>query len=34
MAPLAWLVAMGIVFAVIDVAEDGRFDFGRGVKQQ
>lgn len=32
-APLAWLVAMGIVFAVIDIAEDGQLDFGKGPRK-
>ena len=31
LAPIAWLLTMGIVFAVVDFAEDGVFDFGRGV---
>jgi hypothetical protein len=30
LAPLGWLILLGIVFAVVNVAEDGRFDFGRG----
>lgn len=30
LGPLAWLVAMGIVFAIVDFTEDGRLDFGRG----
>lgn len=30
LAPLAWLVALGALFAVVDVAEDGVMDFGRG----
>jgi sterol desaturase/sphingolipid hydroxylase (fatty acid hydroxylase superfamily) len=30
LAPIVWLLAMGIVFAVVDFAEDGVFDFGRG----
>lgn len=30
LAPIAWLTVMGIVFAVVDFAEDGVLDFGRG----
>lgn len=30
LAPVAWLLVMGIFFAVVDVAEDGVMDFGRG----
>jgi hypothetical protein len=30
LGPLAWLILLGIVFAVVDVAEDGKLDFGRG----
>lgn len=33
LAPLLWLIAMGLLFALIDFAEDGRFDFGRGVRE-
>jgi hypothetical protein len=29
LAPLGWLILLGIVFAIVDVAEDGRLDFGR-----
>jgi hypothetical protein len=29
LSPLAWLIFLGVVFAVVDVAEDGRLDFGR-----
>lgn len=32
LAPIAWLLAMGAVFAIVDFAEDGVFDFGRGPK--
>jgi len=32
LAPVGWLLLMGIFFAVVDVAEDGVLDFGRGVK--
>lgn len=32
-APIAWLIALGVVFAVVDVAEDGVLDFGRGPKK-
>jgi hypothetical protein len=28
--PVAWLLLSGTVFAVVDFAEDGVFDFGRG----
>jgi hypothetical protein len=30
LAPIGWLLVMGAVFAVVDFAEDGVFDFGRG----
>jgi hypothetical protein len=30
LAPIGWLLLMGIVFAAVDFAEDGVFDFGRG----
>lgn len=30
LAPLAWLIAMGLLFAIVDLAEDGVLDFGRG----
>jgi hypothetical protein len=30
LAPIGWLLAMGLVFAIVDFAEDGVFDFGRG----
>jgi len=30
LVPLVWLVLMGAVFAIVDFAEDGVFDFGRG----
>jgi hypothetical protein len=30
LAPIVWLVALGGVFAIVDFAEDGVFDFGRG----
>ncbi|MDX2237073.1 MAG: hypothetical protein NW203_05880 [Hyphomonadaceae bacterium] len=29
LAPLGWLIAMGVIFAIVDVAEDGVLDFGR-----
>jgi hypothetical protein len=32
LAPIVWLLAMGAVFAAVDFAEDGVFDFGRGPK--
>lgn len=28
--PIAWLILAGLVFAIVDFAEDGVFDFGRG----
>ena len=28
--PVAWLLVSGAVFAIVDFAEDGVFDFGRG----
>jgi hypothetical protein len=28
--PIAWLIVMGVFFAIVDFAEDGVFDFGRG----
>lgn len=28
--PVAWLLAMGVFFAIVDVAEDGVSDLGRG----
>lgn len=30
LAPIGWLILLGIIFAIIDFAEDGVFDFGRG----
>lgn len=30
LAPLGWLIVMGLFFAIVDFAEDGVFDFGRG----
>lgn len=30
--PIAWLFASGVVFAIVDFAEDGVFDFGRGAE--
>lgn len=30
LAPLGWIILLGIIFAIVDFAEDGRFDFGRG----
>ena len=32
LAPVGWLVLMGIFFAIVDFAEDGVFDFGHGPK--
>lgn len=32
LAPLGWLVLMGVFFAIVDVSEDGVMDFGRGPK--
>jgi hypothetical protein len=29
LAPVLWLILMGLLFAVIDFADDGRFNFGR-----
>jgi hypothetical protein len=29
LAPIAWLMVMGLIFAVIDFAEDGRFNLGQ-----
>ena len=34
LAPIGWLLAMGGFFAVVDVAEDGEMDFGRGPKRR
>lgn len=31
-SPVGWLLMMGVFFAVVDVAEDGVMDFGRGPK--
>ncbi|MGE0828553.1 MAG: hypothetical protein AB7O04_04280 [Hyphomonadaceae bacterium] len=28
--PIGWLILLGLVFAIVDFAEDGRLDFGRG----
>lgn len=28
--PIAWLILSGAAFAIVDFAEDGVFDFGRG----
>jgi hypothetical protein len=28
--PVVWLILSGTVFAIVDFAEDGVFDFGRG----
>jgi hypothetical protein len=33
LAPVGWLLAMGAFFAVVDVAEDGVMDFGRGPRK-
>lgn len=32
-APVGWLILWGILFAIVDVAEDGELDFGRGPKR-
>jgi hypothetical protein len=32
LAPVGWLLMMGIFFAIVDVSEDGVMDFGRGPK--
>jgi hypothetical protein len=34
LAPVAWLLVMGVFFAVVDIAEDGVLDFGRGPKKR
>lgn len=31
-SPVGWLLLMGVFFAIVDVAEDGVMDFGRGPK--
>ncbi|MGE3250377.1 MAG: hypothetical protein AB7J28_11865 [Hyphomonadaceae bacterium] len=28
--PIGWLLLLGVIFAIVDFAEDGRLDFGRG----
>ncbi|NWG53604.1 MAG: hypothetical protein HXY28_07790 [Hydrogenophilaceae bacterium] len=33
LAPIGWLVLLGVIFAIIDFAEDGVFDFGRGPRR-
>jgi hypothetical protein len=33
LVPALWLIAMGFIFAAVDFAEDGVFDFGRGPKR-
>lgn len=33
LAPVGWLLLMGVFFAVVDVAEDGELDFGRGPRR-
>lgn len=33
LSPVVWLLAMGVFFAIVDVAEDGVLDFGRGPKR-
>lgn len=33
LAPVGWLLLMGAFFAIVDVAEDGVLDFGRGPKR-
>jgi len=30
LAPVAWLVLLGVIFAIIDFADDGVINFGRG----
>jgi hypothetical protein len=32
-APIGWIIIWGILFAIVDVAEDGVLDFGRGPKR-
>lgn len=31
--PIAWLILMGLFFAIVDFAEDGVFDLGRGARR-
>lgn len=33
LAPIGWLVLLGVIFAIIDFGEDGVFDFGRGPRR-
>jgi hypothetical protein len=33
LAPVAWLVIWGVLFAIVDFAEDGELDFGRGPRR-
>jgi hypothetical protein len=30
LVPIGWILVMGLAFAIVDFAEDGVFDFGRG----
>jgi hypothetical protein len=34
LAPILWLLVMGVFFAVVDVAEDGVLDFGHGPRNR
>ncbi len=33
LAPLGWLLLLGVFFAIVDVSEDGVLDFGRGPRK-
>jgi hypothetical protein len=33
LAPVGWLLLMGVFFAIVDFSEDGVLDFGRGPKR-
>jgi hypothetical protein len=34
LAGVAWILVWGVLFAIVDVLEDGELDFGRGAKRQ
>lgn len=34
LAPVGWLLLMGVFFAIVDFAEDGVLDFGHGPKRK
>jgi hypothetical protein len=34
LAPIVFLIVMGVVFAIVDISEDGVLDFGRGPKRK